>query len=879
MKILKIQVLRGPNVWSNYRRKLIQMRLDLEDLENYPTNKIDGFGDRLKALMPSMVSHTCSEGHRGGFFSRVETGTWMGHVIEHMALELQTLAGIEVGYGRTRETKESGVYNVVFAYTDEEAGIYTAKVAVKIAEALISGNEYDLDTDIKAIIEICNRNCLGPSTKSIVDEAVKRNIPWIRLADNSMIQLGYGANQMRFQATTTCKTNTLAVGIACNKELTKKLLHQAAIPVPNGGICSDEESLQSIVSKIGYPIVLKPLNGNHGKGASINITNWEEAKSGLEFAQNYSQRVIAERFVTGFDFRVLVINNKFVAAAKRIPAHVIGNGTDSLQTLIDLVNFDTKRGDGHENVLTKIKIDRDTTDLLTKMNYTLETVPAKNEIVYLKSTANLSTGGSSEDVTDEVHPDNIALAERVAKIIGLDICGIDIMADNLSEPLKQNGGVVLEVNAAPGFRMHLAPTVGKSRNVAVPVVDMLFPDGMPSRIPIIAVTGTNGKTTTTRLLAHIAQNGGFKTGFTTTDGIYINNELMQKGDTTGPVSGEYILRDPQVEFAVLETARGGILRSGLCYTQCDVAIITNIKEDHLGLNDIHDLRDLANVKAVVARSVKKNGWAVLNAEDRYCRMVARELDCNVAYFSVDENNEHIVRFAEEGKTTAVFENGYITIRKGTSRLRIAHANNVPLTGNGNITCMVANTLAATLASYVWGFSERQINSALQTFIPSFEQTPGRMNMFELQKFNVLVDYAHNPHGYNAVEDYIKNISAKRKIGIISGVGDRRDEDIRECAIIAGRMFDQVIIRQETDLRGNSEEKINSLLIEGLNASGRVIPYELIADEKEAIQHALNIAGEGDFIISLTEAIEEVVSVIHAHKEKEDKESFKIPQSA
>ena len=604
MKILKIQALRGPNLWSVNRKKLIQMRLDLEEMEQSPTDKIIGFRERIEAMFPTMIEHRCSEGCKGGFFMRVEKGTWMGHVIEHIALEIQTLAGMDTGFGRTRETKTPGVYNVVFSYTEENVGLFAAESSVRIAEALAAGTDYDLEADLQKMREIRERVRLGPSTGSIVEEAVSRDIPWIRLGTNSLVQLGYGINQMRFQATITCKTSNIAVDIACDKEETKRMLSNASIPVADGDICVDEEDLEDTIKKIGYPIVIKPLDGNHGKGASINVKTWEGAVEGLAYAKKYSRRVIVEKFITGFDFRVLIIDNKLVAAAKRVPANVVGDGKNSIQQLIDTTNKDPRRGYGHENVLTQIEIDRDSEDLLEKLGYTVDTIPKKEEIVYLKSTANLSTGGTSVDVTDMMHPENIFICERISRVIGLDICGVDIMAENLTQPLKENGGCILEVNAAPGFRMHLAPSEGLPRNVAAPVIDMLYPPGKQSRIPIIAVTGTNGKTTTTRLIAHIVKNNGYKVGFTTSDGIYIQNHMMEKGDTTGPISAEYILKDPTVEFAVLETARGGILRSGLGFNRCDIAIMTNVAADHLGLADIHTLEDLAKVKSVVVRSVK-----------------------------------------------------------------------------------------------------------------------------------------------------------------------------------------------------------------------------------------------------------------------------------
>ena len=871
MKILKVQALRGPNIWSVQRKKLIQMRLDLEEMEQSPTNKIDGFRERIEAMFPTMIEHRCSEGTRGGFFSRIERGTWMGHVIEHIALEIQTLAGMETGFGRTRETKTPGIYNVVFSYTEENVGLFAAESAVNIAQSLIDGTEYDLEADIQRMREIRERVRLGPSTGSIVEEAVARDIPWIRLGTNSLVQLGYGINQMRFQATITCKTSSIAVDIACNKEQTKKMLDLASIPVANGGICVDEVDLEETIKKIGYPIVIKPLDGNHGKGASINVKKWEDAVEGLDYAKKYSHRVIVEKFITGYDFRVLVIDNKLVAAAKREPAHVKGDGKLNIQQLIDVTNLDPKRGYGHENVLTQIDVDRDTTDLLEKLNYTLETVPKKDEIVYLKSTANLSTGGTSIDVTDMMHPENIFLCERISRVIGLDICGVDIMAENLTQPLKENGGCILEVNAAPGFRMHLAPSEGLPRNVAAPVIDMLYPPGKPSRIPIIAVTGTNGKTTTTRLLAHIVKNNGYKVGFTTSDGIYVQNHMMEKGDTTGPASTEYILKDPTVEFAVLETARGGILRSGLGFSRCDIGIITNIQEDHLGLSDIHTLDDLARVKATVVKSVRKDGWAILNAEDEQCLKIANELSCNIAYFSMDENNPTIKEFAKLGKIVAVYENGFITIKKGEWKIRVERATHVPLTMGGKAKFMIANVLAATLASYLQGFKTEDISLSLQTFIPSAAHTPGRMNIFEFKKFKVLIDFAHNPSGYRGVEDYLQSVEATKKIGIIAGVGDRRDEDIKECATIAARMFDHIIIRQEKHLRGRTEEEIIGLIMEGIAVSGKTVTHEIIKKEVEAIKHAIDNAEDGSFITALSDVVTNAIEIVQEYLDKESEE--------
>ena len=868
MKIEKIQVLRGPNIWSIRRQNLIQMRLDLEEVEDLPTNKIDGFRDRLQKLIPSLITHRCSEGVEGGFFQRVDMGTWMGHVIEHIALEIQTIAGMDTGFGRTRETRTPGVYNVVFSYLEENSGIYAAEQSVEIARHLIDDRDYDIDLCIQTLRETRQKERLGPSTGSIVQEAMARKIPWIRLGRNSLVQLGYGINQQRFQATITGNTSSIAVDIACNKELTKRMLHEAAIPVPSGDLVSDEEGLERVVQDIGYPLVLKPLDGNHGKGSSINVNDFETAKLGLQHAQNFSENVIVERYITGYDFRILVIDNKMVAAARRVPAHVIGDGSLNIQELIDKENEDPRRGYGHEKVLTEILVDKDTNELLDKLHYTLHSIPKNGEIVYLKSTANLSTGGTSIDVTDMVHPENITMAERVSRIIGLDVCGIDIMAENLTQPLKESGGAILEVNAAPGFRMHLAPSEGLPRNVAAPIVDMLYPQGKATKIPIIAVTGTNGKTTTTRLIAQIVKNNGYRVGFTTSDGIYIQNTMLTKGDTTGPISAEFVLKDPTVEFAVLETARGGILRSGLGFGSCDIGVLTNIKEDHLGMNDIHNLKDLTKVKRVVMDSVKKDGWSVLNADDDYSMRLLTELESKIALFSLDENNPHIKKFAKAGKVTCVYEEGFVTIKKGDWKIRIIKAIAIPITMEAKAKFMISNVLAASLATYLHGFAIEDIANSLRTFIPSPVLTPGRLNIFKFKKFQVLIDFAHNPAGYEAIEDYLKNVDATKKIGIISGVGDRRDEDIRECGKIAGRMFDYIIIRNEAHLRGRTEEDINELIISGIQESDGNVSYEIIPKEIEALKHAMSMAEEGTFITALSDVVTNAIDLVQEYQNRE-----------
>jgi len=871
MKIENIQVLRGPNIWSVNRKKLIQMRLDLQELEHKPTNQIDGFYERLKVLIPSLYEHRCSPGVPGGFFQRVVAGTWMGHVIEHIALEIQSLAGMDTGFGRTRETKSPGVYNVVFTYLEEKVGIYAAEASVRIAEALIAGEAYDLEHDIQQMREIREATRLGPSTGSIVEEAIARDIPWIRLNNQSLVQLGYGKNQVRFRATMTEKTSSIAVDIASNKDETKRLLQEQAIPVAKGITISSLEGVDEAIRKVGFPLVFKPLDGNHGRGISINIRTREDAIAGYEFAARISRKVIVERFITGYDFRVLVIDNKMVAAALRDPAHVIGDGELTIQQLIDKENTDPRRGYGHENVLTLIDIDRDTLDLLEKKRYTLGTVPEKGEKVFVKSTANLSTGGTSIDVTDHVHPQNVFICERISKIIGLDICGIDIMAENLSEPLTETGGVILEVNAAPGFRMHIAPSEGLPRNVAGHVIDMLYPYGKSARIPIIAVTGTNGKTTTTRLIAHIIKNNGYRVGFTTSDGIYVQNTMMLKGDTTGPVSSEFILKDPTVEFAVLETARGGILRSGLGFGFCDIGVITNIQEDHLGLADIHTLDDLARVKSVIINSVKKNGWAVLNADNEYCVRIGKKAECNVTYFSRNENNPIIKSHIKKGGIACVAENGFITILKGDWKLRVHRTALIPLTFGGTVQFMIENVLAATLATYLWGFRTEDIKTSLETFIPSAAQTPGRMNIFDFKDFKFMIDFAHNPDGYNGIKEFLSHVDSPYKIGLIAGTGDRRDDDIRENGRIAATMFDHIMIRQENHLRGRTKEELIRLVTEGIKEVDPNKSYEIVeSGNADSVAYAISKARPGSFIVSLGDAVDGAIPIVQDFLEKEIK---------
>jgi cyanophycin synthetase len=874
MKVLETRVLKGPNYWSIKRQKLIQLTLDLEDLEEKPTDEIPGFSERLQQLLPSLYEHECSKGHPGGFFERVKEGTWMGHVIEHIALEIQSLAGIKLGFGRTRGTGKRGVYHVVFEYGDESEGRYTATSAIRIAEALIQGEFLDISTIVKAIRDLWFEEKLGPSTASIVEEAVNRNIPIMRLDEGLFIQLGYGVKQKRIEATITSNTSTIAVDIAGDKDLTKKLLTEGNIPVPIGEVITAVDNLKDIVDQVGYPLVIKPLDGNHGKGATIDINNWDLAVVAFNRAKEISKKVIVEKFIQGSDYRILVINNKFVAAALRTPASVMGDGIHTIQELIEQVNKDPRRGTGHENVLTCITIDDVTIEMLARKSFTLSTVLEKGQELILKPTANISTGGTATDVTDFVHPSNILLFERISRIIGLDICGIDVMAPEISTPIRQNGGAILEVNAAPGFRMHIEPTHGSPRNVAKPVVDMLFDKGN-GRIPIVAITGTNGKTTTTRLMAHIAKQTGAVTGYTTTDGIYINNELLVTGDCSGPQSAHFILKEGSVEFAVLETARGGILRSGLGYDQCDCAIITNVAEDHLGLGGIDTIEKLARVKSVVAESVMPGGYAVLNADDDLVYAMKDKVKSKVALFSLFADNPRIEEHCATGGIAAVFENGYILLRVANHFIPVEEVSNIPMTFNGRAEFNIANCMAACLAAYTCKIKLSLIREAIRTFIPSTETTPGRINIYEFNEFTVLLDYAHNPHGVRALGKFIKTFDADKKVGIITGVGDRRDEDIIALGEEAAKIFDEIIIRHDDDLRGRSPEELDTLLTSGVKKIDGNKPISYVWSECEAAENAINARKNKSLIVILIDHVKEVTECIRKHQKLEQEEMMSM----
>jgi cyanophycin synthetase len=868
MRILKIQTLRGPNYWSIRRHKLVVMRLDLEELAEKPSNEIPGFYEGLKTVLPSLEEHFCSPGVRGGFLSRIAEGTMMGHIIEHVALELQELVGMRVGFGRTRETATPGVYQVVFDYVDEQAGRYAARAAVRLCQSIVETGTYpqsELDQDLKDLEDLARDSALGPSTEALVKEAESRDIPWLQLGARAMIQLGYGIHQKRLQATLSNYSGILGVELACDKEGTKQILKDAGVPVPRGTVIYYLDELDAAIDDVGgYPIVIKPLDGNHGRGISIDIDNWDDAEKAYDAARDISRAVIVERYYRGRDHRVLVVNGKVVAVSERVPAHVVGDGKSTIEELIEKTNRDPNRGDGHDKVLTRIVVDRNSIWLLKRQGYALDSIPEAGEMCYLRATANLSTGGIAVDRTDDIHPENIWLAQRVAKIIDLDIAGIDIVTPDITQPLREVDGVVVEVNAAPGFRMHVCPSQGLPRNVAAPVLDMLFPNGKASRVPILSITGTNGKTTTTRLLAHIYRQTNQVVGYTTTDGIYIGEHLVEKGDTTGPQSAQVILKDPTVEVAVLETARGGILRSGLAFDKCDIGVVLNVAADHLGIGDIDTIEQMAHLKSVVAEAVSPNGYAVLNADDPLVAGMAERVKSQVAYFAMNPENEIIQNHTRQGGLAAVYENGYLSILKGDWTLRIEQAVHLPVTMGGRAPFMIANALAASLAAFAQGVSIEAIRAALATFRASAKQTPGRMNLFDLGRYHALVDYAHNPASYEALGGFVRNWPGER-VGVVGGPGDRRDSDFIELGRLSAQIFDRIIIKEDDDTRGRSRGEAAELIRKGIIQENPDCQHETILKETDAIDTGLDEAAAGGLVVILPESVSRAISLIEERR--------------
>ncbi len=802
-------------------------------------------------------------------------------IVAQVAVELQSLAGMPVEFSCTHSTSTSGVYQVILEYLDSKAGRYAAKAAVRLCQNLADRGYYpdsELEQDLRDLKELRGEGAIGPSTEAIVKEAEARGIPWMQLSTRAMTQLGYGANQKRIQATQSEGTGILAVELACDKEATKEILQKHGIPVPRGVKIRYFDELRGAIEQLDdFPVVIKPLDGNHGRGVTTDINSWREAEAAFDTAIATSKlgEVIVERYHLGRDHRVLVVNGQVVAVAERVPAHVVGDDRSTIEELIEETNRDPRRGEGHDNVMTRIELDRSSFELLRQQRCGLDTILREGEICYLRATANLSTGGIAIDRTDEIHPHNIWLAERAAQIIGLDIAGIDIVTPDISRPLPEVNGVVIEVNAAPGLRMHGCPSQGSPRNVAASVLDMLFPSGSNPRIPIIAITGTNGKTTTTRLMAHILKQTQRTVGYTTTDGTYVDDYLVEAGDNTGPQSAQLILQDPTVEVAVLETARGGILRSGLGFDACDVGIVLNVTGDHLGIDGIDTIEDLAALKSVVVKTTLTQGYAVLNADDPLVAAMAKDTKAQVAYFSMNPHNELVQSHIRQGGLAAVYENGYLSILEADRTLRIEQASNVPLTLGGWAPFMIANALAASLAAFTQGVALEAIRSSLTTFKASVSQTPGRMNLFNLGSYHVLVDYAHNPSSYEALGSFVRHWSGER-IGVIGAPGDRREEDFMALGRLSAQMFDRILVKEDDDTRGRRRGEVANLIGEGISEEKPDCPYKSLLNETKAIEMALDEAPQGSLVVILPEKVGRTLDLIRVrHPQSESNWADKI----
>jgi len=866
MKIVSTNVYVGPSTFAHFR--VIRHILDLGELEHWPTGRLgDAFIEPLLEFLPGLHEHGCSYQEPGGFVRRLrdDEGTWMGHVMEHVAIELQNVAGSPVTYGRTRSIDgQPGHYNMVFEYKDEAVGREASALAMKFLlgllpdEIKIDGKpegDWDFAEERDRFIRYAQSRALGPSTSSLVRAAEERDIPWIRLNRQSLVQFGHGKYQQRIQATTTGRTGNIAVDLAGDKEETNGILRDLGLPVPDQRIVRTAADAVRAAKRIGYPVVLKPLAGNHGRGVSINLKTDDEVKTGFEKAREHGRTIIVESYIEGFDHRLLVVNGELVAAAKREPGHVKGDGQHTIAELVDIVNEDPRRGVGHEKVLTRLEFDHQAERLLAKIGYDEKTVPAKEEVVYLRSTANLSTGGTALDVTDVIHPDNREMAIRSIKAIGLDIGGVDFLTNDIALSYREAGGAICEVNAGPGFRMHVAPSEGTPRDVAGPVIDMLFPADSPMRVPIAAVTGTNGKTTTSRMLGHILKMTGFTVGMTSTDGVYIDGKLTVPGDMTGPKSAHMILRDPSVDAAVMETARGGMVRSGLGYNHCNVAACLNVTADHLGLRGIDTLEQLAEIKRVPIEIAKDA--AILNADDPLCLQMADYTDAErLCYVTMNPSHALVKQHIRAGGEAFVLEqalNGHmIAIYGGETHTPLLWTHLIPATIEGRAMHNVQNAMFAAALAYNMGINVEDIRHGLRTFDSTFFQAPGRMNIYDEHPFKVILDYAHNPAAVKAICDLVDRFDVEgRKIIVLAAPGDRRDEDIREIAAIAAGHFDHYICRRDDNTRGRDGDEVPTMLKDTLLQEDiHVDAIEVIPDEQEATRRALEMADSGDLVLVL-----------------------------
>jgi len=885
LEILRTRVYRGPNVWSY--DQCVHLLVDLGELEQWPSARIPGFVDRLMEVLPGVGEHSCSRGKRGGFLERLQEGTWLGHVAEHVALQLQAEAGHEVRRGKTRSADTPGQYHVIYGFLDERVGVDAGRLAVQLVNHLVEPDpQFDFETALEQFLLDAERYAFGPSTQALVDEAASRDIPYIRLNTGSLVQFGQGVHQRRIRATMTSQTSALAVDIASDKALTARLLAAAGLPVPNSQSCRTAEQAVRLAERIGYPVVLKPADGNHGRGVQLDLRDAAAVEQAFPAAKEQARngRVIVESFYSGKDYRVLVVGGHMVAAAERVPAQVVGDGVHTVAELVDILNADPRRGVGHEKVLTRIRVTPAAEELVAAQGYTMADIPPAGVEVRLASTGNMSTGGISIDRTHDAHPDNVEIAEEAARVVGLDVAGIDFICPDIAETVRETGGGICEVNAAPGFRMHTHPTTGEPQFVAKAVIDQLFPVGSPSRVPIVAVTGTNGKTTTARMIAAIFKGMGRKVGMTSTDGITIDQRLIIQSDAAGPKSARMVLQNPRVDFAVLEVARGGILREGLGYDRSDVAVVTNVAPDHLGIGGINTLEQLADVKSVVVESVPRDGYAVLNADDPLVATMRRRCRGEVIWFSLgdpgSEGRELALAHCRRGGTAVLLDSDehgdYIFLRQGRRAMRLAYCDRLPATYGGKARFNVMNAMAAAGAAFAQGAHLHDIRAGLSGFLPTWDSAPGRLNHIDVNGIHGFVDYAHNASGLRALGEFLlsyleglskssTDIARRRCIGVIGIAGDRRDEDIVDLGRTAAEFFDVIVIREDVKRRGRDKGEVAALIEQGARElpGARAREVTTILDEVAAAKYALEVANPGDVVAVMGDHMADLAETLMA----------------
>jgi cyanophycin synthetase len=890
MKITERRVYVGPSLYAHF--PVIRLTVDLGDLEKWPSAKIQGFNDRLLHALPALDQHHCSYDQAGGFVRRLKEGegTWLGHVFEHVAIELQCQAGAKVSFGKTRGTGDPGVYHVVYEYEEERVGLEAGLLAHQLLEQILPDKlrtadvippDFDLRAEIRSLIRYAEDRQLGPSTFSLVHAAETRDIPWLRLNDRSLIQFGQGKHQKRIQATITSSTSHIAVELASDKEETNRLLGDLGLPVPRQRLVRSEKEALRAAEKLGYPVVVKPLDANHGRGVTTDVRDEAQVKVAFEKAREHARSVIVETFLEGLDHRMLVIGGELVAVAQRVPGHVVGDGKRTIAQLVDAVNADPRRGIGHEKVLTRIELDAEAARMMARKSYTAESVPEKGETVMLRGTGNLSTGGSAIDLTDTTHPDNREVAKRAARAIGLDVVGVDFITPDITRSFREVGGGICEVNAAPGFRMHVAPTEGTPRDVGKLVIDMLFPPGTPSRIPIATITGTNGKTTTARMLAHIHKMNGSTVGLTTTDGVYVDGERTVAGDMTGPTAARMVLCDPIVDCAVLETARGGLLRAGLGYRECNVGAVLNVSSDHLGQKGIETLEQLAALKRIVVEVARD--VAVLNADDPLTlRMADHTSAARIAYATMNPRHELVRQHIRAGGLAIACEDGMngqmITLYEKGAHMPLLWTHLIPATLEGRALHNVENAMFAAVMAHAMGVKIENIRHGLRTFDTTYFQAPGRLNVFDELPFKVILDYGHNPAAVQAMANLVAKLEVTgNKIVIMTSPGDRKDEDMREMCRIAAKSFDHIILRQDDDPRGRAPLEVPKLMEKALLDSGmKRAAVEIIAEEQQAVDHALRMARRGDLLLVFADKINRTWKQITKFKGDETAGSAKRP---